>query len=82
MNPNIDIWNFELIQTYVSFYRNAKNNFPTKYFLSIGTMLKETYINIAKSQHENLDNSNLLLYTHWFRSIVIWNLSMLHKLKF
>ena len=65
VNPHIDIWNFELVQTYVSFsIEMLWTVFPPKDFSSIGIMLKETYINIAKSQCENLDSSNFVLCIH------------------
>ena len=62
VNLHIDIQKFELIQIYVSFSIEMLGSlFLPKELSSIGAMLEETYINIAKSQYENLSNLNFVL---------------------
>ena len=76
MNLYIDICNFKLIQTNVSFsIKMLREIFPPKDFLSIGVMLEEFYVNVARSQYENLDNLYIVLYLQ----LILINCHMEHK---
>ena len=44
-------------------YRNTIGSFPANTFSSIGTMLKETYVNVVRSQCNEL-NIQIVLYKH------------------
>ena len=53
--------------------------FPPKQFPSIGTMVEETYVNIARSQCDKLNNSNCITDIYWFWLSDIWDLSALDE---